>query len=50
MYVELGVGTKHAVKRSGAVSFRMELRGMLRVKHVLWVPKLKRSVLSVSAI
>jgi hypothetical protein len=50
VYVELGMGTKHAIKGSGIVPFRMESRGVLRVTNVLWVPKFKRSVLSVSTI
>jgi hypothetical protein len=49
-YVELGVGTKHAVKGTGTVPFQMESRGVLRVMNALWVPELRRSVLSVSAI
>jgi hypothetical protein len=40
VYVELGMGTKHAVKGSGIVPFSMESGGMLRVMDVLWVPKL----------
>jgi hypothetical protein len=50
MYVELGMGTKHAVKGSGTVPFQMESGGVLRVTNVLWVPELRRSVLSVSTI
>jgi hypothetical protein len=50
MHVELGMGTKHAIKRSGTVSFWMESSSVLRVTNVLWVPELMRSVLSVSAI
>jgi hypothetical protein len=50
MHVELGMGTKHAVKGFGIVSFQMESRGALRVTNVLWVLELKRSVLSVSVI
>jgi hypothetical protein len=50
LYVELGMGTKHAVQGSGTMSFRMESGDVLRVTNVLWVPKLRRSVLSVSAI
>jgi hypothetical protein len=50
MHVELGMGTKHAVKGSGTIPFQMELGGVLRVMDVLWVPKLRRSVLSVSTI
>jgi hypothetical protein len=49
VHVELGMGTKHAVKGSGTVPFRMESGGVLRVTNVLWVPKL-RSVFSVSTI
>ena len=50
MHVELGVGTKYAVKGSRIVSFQMESGGVLMVKNVLWVPELRRSVLLVSAI
>jgi hypothetical protein len=48
--VELGMGTNHAVKGSGTVPFWMELGGVLRVMDVLWVPKISRSVLSISTI
>ena len=47
IHVELGMGTKHAVKGSGTVPFWMESGGVLRVKNVLWVSELRRSVLSV---
>jgi hypothetical protein len=50
VHVELGMGTKHAVKGSRTVPFWMESGGMLRVMDVLWVPELRRSVLSVSMI
>jgi hypothetical protein len=50
MYVELGMGTNHAVQGSGTMAFWMELGGVLRVTNVIWVPELKRSVLSVSTI
>ena len=50
MYVELGMGTKHIVQGYGIVPFLMESRGILRVKNVLWVKKLRRSVLLVSVI
>jgi hypothetical protein len=50
MHVELGMGTKHAVQRSRIVPFLMESGGVFRVTNVLWVPKLKRSVLLVSTI
>jgi hypothetical protein len=49
LYVELGMGTKHAVQGSGTVSFWMDSGDVLRVRNVLWVPKLK-SVLSILAI
>jgi hypothetical protein len=48
--VELGMGTKHAVRGSGTMSFWMESGDVLRVSNVLWVPELRRSVLSVSTI
>jgi hypothetical protein len=50
LYVELGMGTKHAVQGSGTMSFQMESGDVLRVTNVLWVPKLRKSVLSVSTI
>jgi hypothetical protein len=50
VHVELGMGTKHAVKGSGTVPFLMESGGVLRVMDMLWVPELRRSVLSVSVI
>lgn len=37
LYVELGMGTKHAVQGSGTMPFWMESEGMLRVINVLWV-------------
>jgi hypothetical protein len=48
--VELGMGAKHSVRGSGTVSFRLESGEILRVSNVLWVPELRRSVLSVSEI
>jgi hypothetical protein len=50
VHVELGMGTKHVVKGSGTMSFRMESGGVLRVMDVLYVPELRRSVHSVSTI
>jgi hypothetical protein len=50
MHVELGMGTKHAIKGSITIPVWMESRGVLSVMDVLWVPKLRRSVLSVSGI
>jgi hypothetical protein len=37
LYVELGMGTKHAVQGSGTVSFRMESGDVLQITNVLWV-------------
>ena len=50
LYVELGMGTNHAMKGSGTMSFRMESGDVLRVTNVLWMPKLRRSVFSISLI
>jgi len=50
LYVELGMGTKHAMQGSGTLSFRMESGDVLRVTNVLWVPELRRSVFSISEI
>jgi hypothetical protein len=50
LYVELGMGTKHAVQGSGIVLFWMESGDVLRMTNVLWLPELRRSVLSVSEI
>jgi hypothetical protein len=47
MHVELGMGTNHAVKGPRIVPFQMESGGVLRVMDVLWVLKLKRSVVSI---
>jgi hypothetical protein len=49
VHVELGMDTKHAVKGSETVSFRMESAGVLGVMGMLWVLELK-SVLSISTI
>ena len=38
VHVELGMGTKHAVKGSRTVPFIMESGGVLRVMDMLWVP------------
>jgi hypothetical protein len=45
LYVELGMGI--VVQGYGIVSFKMDSGGTLRVTNVLWVPKLRRSVLSI---
>jgi hypothetical protein len=50
VHVELGVGTRHAIKGSGTIPFQMESKGVLRVMDMLWVSELRRSVLSVSKI
>jgi hypothetical protein len=38
VYMELGMGTKHAVKGSGIVPYQMESVGVMRVMDMLWVP------------
>jgi hypothetical protein len=48
--VELSMGTGNALQGSCIVSFKLESKEMLRVLNVLWVPELRRSVLSVSEI
>jgi hypothetical protein len=50
MHVELGMGTKHVMKVSRTMSFQMDSGCTLRVTNVLWVPELKRRVISVSVI
>jgi hypothetical protein len=50
VHLELGVGTNNVVKGTGTMPFQMESGGVLRVINVLWVPELRRSVLSVSTI
>jgi hypothetical protein len=50
MCVELGMGTRHAVQGTGTIRFQLESGDVLRVTNVLWVPELRRSVLSVSEI
>ena len=50
LYVELGMGTKHAMQGSRTVSLRMESGDALRVTNVLWMSELRKSVLSVSTI
>jgi hypothetical protein len=50
MHVELGMGTKHAMKGFGTVSFQIESGGVSRVTDLLWVQELRRSVFSVSTI
>jgi hypothetical protein len=48
IYEDICRRTKHVVQGSGV--FLMESKGVLRVENVLWVPKIRRSVLSVSKI
>jgi hypothetical protein len=38
LYVEICMGTKHAVQESETVPFWMDLGGVLRVTNVIWVP------------
>jgi hypothetical protein len=50
MYMELGMGTQHAMQGFGIVPFHMNSGGVLRVTYVLWVSELRRSMISVSMI
>jgi hypothetical protein len=50
IHMELNMGTKHAVKGCGIMSFRMDSICVVRFTDVLWVPELKMSVFSVSVI
>lgn len=50
LHVGFGVDTKHPVKGSGTMLVQLELVGMLEVKYVIWVTKLRRSLLLVSMI
>jgi hypothetical protein len=50
MCVELGMETTHALQGSGTLQFHMYSKDVLRVTNVLWVPELRRSILSVSTI
>jgi len=47
MCVDLGMGNRHAVQGSETMCFQLELGDVLRVTNVKWVPKFRRSVLSV---
>jgi hypothetical protein len=49
-HVYCGASTMHAVKGVGCVRFQLELGGSLEVAEVLFVPELKVSLLSVSAL
>jgi hypothetical protein len=45
--VEVGTRAKHSVRGSDTISFRMESSEIPRVSNVLWVPELRKSVLSI---
>jgi hypothetical protein len=48
LHVELGTNAKCGVEGVGTVRFQLESRGSLEVADVLYVPELKKSLLSVS--
>jgi hypothetical protein len=50
LHVRIGDQSQHAMKGVRIVPFRMESGGVLRVQDVLWVPKLRCNMLSVSSI
>jgi hypothetical protein len=50
VHVEIGMGTKNAIKGCETIPFQMDLSGLLIVMDMLWVPKLRRSLISVSMI
>lgn len=50
LHVKIGMRTIHAVKGVGTVLFQLESRGSLEVVEVLYVPKLKTNLFSVSAL
>jgi hypothetical protein len=49
LQVELGDNAKYAVKGVGTTSFQLESRKPLRMSDVLYVPGLKKNLLSISA-
>jgi hypothetical protein len=49
LHVELGTNAKCGVEGVGIVRFQLELVGSLEVANVLYVPKLKMNLLSISA-
>jgi hypothetical protein len=49
-HVKSGVCTRHAVKGVGCVRFQLESRVSLEVDEVLYVPKLRVNLLSVSTL
>lgn len=48
VHFEFAIDTKYAVKGVGIVIFQLELRGKIKVKDILWVPKLSWNILSVT--
>jgi hypothetical protein len=49
-HVELGDDAKYAVKGEGTILFQLESGGLLEAQDVLYVPKLKKNLLSVSVL
>jgi hypothetical protein len=48
--VELGDDAKYAVKGKGTFMFQLESGGLLEAHDVLYVPELKKNLLSVSVL
>jgi hypothetical protein len=46
--VELSDNTKYAVKGVGTTSFQLKSRKILKMSEVLYVPRLKKNLLSIS--
>jgi len=50
LFVELGNDSKKAMKHGGSIKFQLELGRTMEAKGVLFVPRLKKNLLSVSII
>jgi hypothetical protein len=48
LHVELSDNTKYAVKGVGTTSFQLKSRKILKMSEVLYVPGLKKNLLSIS--
>jgi hypothetical protein len=50
MHVELGTHVRCGVEEVGTIRFQLESRGFLEVADVLYVPEIRRNLLSISAL
>jgi len=48
LHMEFGDDAKHAIKGARNMLFQLESRGSMEVKNVLWVSKLRLSLISIS--